>query len=85
METITLTNEFHGTKVRLRPGPGVPGSSYQIATLSPSQVRRARRELCGIPDCTCGGAAGERGPQEYRGERVLIQPSGDGSAVIELL
>lgn len=52
--TITLTNDFHGTSVNLR----VKGS-----TLSIHQIRRARRALCGVENCTCGGVAGERGGQ----------------------
>jgi len=53
MNTITLTNEFHNTSINLVPGPG---------GLSPRQVTRARRALCGIAGCTCGGDCGERGP-----------------------
>ena len=51
---ITLRNNFHGTRVRLRATIG--------DTLTPAQLRRARKELCGMT-CKCGGEAGERGPQ----------------------
>lgn len=72
---LTLTNDFHHTEVRLR----VTGNQ-----LSPNQVRRARRILCGISDCSCGGVAGERGPQFRGAERVYMQAAADGSAFIEL-
>jgi len=63
---ITLKNNFHGTSVNLRPRNG---------RLSPAQMRRARRELCGLSDCQCGGI---RGPQEFEIDR---EP--DGGATVE--
>lgn len=69
---ITLKNDFHNTVVTLRPGHG---------RLSPSQVARSRRALCGIAGCTCGGWCGERGPQS---ERLVIEPTEDGGAELEL-
>jgi len=53
---VTVTNDFHGTKVFLRADVG--------DELSPSQIRRSRAALCGISGCTCGGPIGERGPQQ---------------------
>lgn len=62
---ITLTNDFHGTSVNLRPdGAG---------QLSVSQVARARRTLCGVKGCTCGGDLGERGPGN---PSVCVYPDG---------
>lgn len=55
---ITIRNNFHGSKVTIR--------ANISDTLTPNQVRRARRELCGIDDCACGGALGERGEQDSR-------------------
>ena len=52
---ITIRNDFHGTAARLRASIG--------DTLTPSQVKRCRKALCGIEGCTCGGALSERGPQ----------------------
>ena len=53
---ITLRNSYHCTAVQVR---------VQIGDeLTPSQVQRARQTLCGIHGCTCGGPAGERGPQD---------------------
>jgi len=62
---ITLKNNFHGTSVNLRPRNG---------RLSPAQMRRARRELCGLSDCKCGSI---RGPQEFEVE----QEPGGGATV----
>lgn len=63
---ITLKNNFHGTSVNLRPRNG---------RLSPTQMRRARRVLCGLSECQCGGI---RGPQEFE-----IEGDGDGGATVE--
>jgi len=52
---VTVRNDFHNTEARIRASIG--------DTLTPSQVRRCRRTLCGIKGCTCGGALSERGPQ----------------------
>ena len=49
---ITLTNNFHDTAINL---------VVRGAQLSLHQVRRARRALCGMADCQCGGDLGERG------------------------
>lgn len=51
---ITLTNNFHDTSVTLRPRDG---------KLSAAQVRRAKRTLCGMAECTCSDDLGRRGPQ----------------------
>lgn len=50
---LTLVNDFHRTSVNL--------VSKDERTLSPRQVKRARKALCGIDGCTCGGDLGERG------------------------
>ena len=54
---ITLTNDFHNSSVNVR---------AQLGTdLSERQVRRIRRVLCGIEDCTCSARTGVRGEQQY--------------------
>ena len=53
---IKLSNDFHRTSANVRVIPDERGSLM----LSASQVRRARKILCGIKGCTCGGHAGER-------------------------
>ena len=55
-QKVTLTNDFHNSEVNLRIEHGQP--------LSPNQIRRARRVLCGLTGCLCGGALGERGHQD---------------------
>jgi hypothetical protein len=50
---LTLQNDFHNTSVSLRAKRG--------QELSLAQVRRARRILCGITACNCGGTLGQRG------------------------
>ena len=74
MKTITLTNDFHGTEVRVRAG-----------SLSVGSVRRARNTLCGLADCTCAQTAlGTRGPQRTPdGRRIAINDAqSDGSAEV---
>lgn len=59
---ITLRNTFHGTTAVVHAKPvweDHRGRTY--LGLSHRQVLRTRRKLCGIPDCMCGGIAGERG------------------------
>ena len=53
---MKLRNEFHRTEVEVRPRR-TPGGDY---IFSARQVRRARRLLCGLPGCKCGGNLGER-------------------------
>jgi len=53
---IIVRNDFHDSSVTLKATIG--------DELSPSQIRRSQRELCGIGNCTCGGPLGERGPQD---------------------
>jgi hypothetical protein len=70
---ITLRNDFHNTGTTLN-AKEVAGGSYY---LSRSQVRKARRDLCGVAGCTCGGYIGQRGEQP---QRFDIQPLEDGGA-----
>jgi len=46
---ITLKNSLHNTETRVRVGESM--------VLSRSQVARARRKLCGMPDCRCASTA----------------------------
>ncbi|GEM_PF-3791571 len=75
---ITLSNEFHNTKINLQ-AKVVLCRGIKAVELSRHQVRRARRVLCGIPTCTCGGNLGERpsaqimdGPRYDDGSATLV-------------
>ena len=68
MNKLTLTNDFHNTEVTLVPKGNL---------LSPSQVKRSWRTLCGISGCCCCNEAGARGNQE-----VELEFNQDGSATI---
>ena len=68
MATIRLRNDFHGSEVGIRVPRGLPH------TLTPSQVRRVRKELCGNKDCTCGAI---RGVQWLHGRRLDVWNTGD--------
>jgi hypothetical protein len=52
MATITLTNEFHNTSVRVR----LPESGVLSAAVS----ERVRRTLCPVAGCTCGAVRGHQ-------------------------
>ena len=53
---VTVKNSFHGTAVVLRARLG--------KELTSGQIKKARKELCGVCGCTCGGPIGNRGPQD---------------------
>lgn len=63
---IILKNEFHGTEVKMK----VPAASGYFTK---DQIRRAKRTLCGIKDCKCGGIMGENGPQKGVDLRIVQQ------------
>lgn len=79
MIKIILQNTFHRSSCNLRADED--GTSLTI-----HQVRRARRKLCGVKGCTCGGYLGERGPvYAMKGTnrvRAVIEPLLDGGAQI---
>ena len=66
MAHFVIRNDFHGSEVTL----SLP---QQGGVLSAGQVRKARRALCGMAGCTCGGLIGERGPQSAQ---VIAMPHG---------
>ena len=49
---IDINNDYHNTTVRVRADVG--------DILTPSQLHRIRRELCGIEDCSCGTIRDDR-------------------------
>ena len=66
---ITLTNDFHNTAVNLNCDVQIDAATTDhpksaIAYPSATQIKRAKRELCGSPDCTCSNEAGTRGRQD---------------------
>jgi len=67
MQKITLTNDFHNSSVNLVPYKG---------TLSAGQVKRAKRALCGVSECSCSDELGQRGPQAF-GVEVQQDSVGD--------
>ena len=73
---ITIRNEFHNTKVRVKASIG--------DTLTASQVQRCRCGLCGIKGCACGGALSERGPQHDDAGRAFdVIATGTDSVMLE--
>lgn len=57
----TLTNNFHNTDVTISPVEIKEGRFAGYYKVSRATMLRARRTLCGISDCQCGGQFGERG------------------------
>jgi len=75
---ITLTNNFHNTEINLVVLSNGGGNMF-----SKSQVAKARKALCGIKGCTCGGMLGERGPQYGKlTSRLGFEPQSDGRVKI---
>ena len=58
---VTLTNNFHRTEVTIAPVEIKEGRFTGYHKVSRATMLRARRELCGMTDCQCGGQFGERG------------------------
>ena len=67
-KTITITNDFHRTAINVRP--------LITGYLSPRQVARVDRELCGIKGCTCAGLrwGGYNIEFEHDGSAIVIAP-----------
>jgi len=68
---ITITNEFHGRTVRIRPRPD--------GTISAVTYRRARRALCPHATCRCFSSPAS-GPSVL--PLLQAEPVYDGFAVI---
>jgi hypothetical protein len=76
---ITLTNDFHNSKIVLRASKADP------MRISECQRQRAKRKLCGISDCLCSGPLGTRGKQEVSLEAIYVRSTGkyDGARIKE--
>ena len=68
---ITLKNDFHTTFVNLNVEVRSHIYGVAVAYLSAGQIKKAKRELCGIRGCTCSGDAGTRGPQSLENGKRL--------------
>lgn len=73
MRKLTLRNDFHLTEVTLN----INLEEIKVGVtfkLSPSQLKRSFRELCGMNDCGCGGVAGQRAKwHEIDGVEVQLE------------
>jgi len=70
---IILKNDFHNSSVTLNCGKVLSHiHSVSTAYLTVYQIRKAKSALCGIPDCTCSGDAGLRGPQQLDGKKLEV-------------
>jgi len=75
---MILTNNFHHTRVQVN----LRGNTF----LSPRQVRRAWRALCGIATCPCSDGptgTGTRGQQHLDSVPITLTACPNGSVVIE--
>lgn len=73
MRKLTLKNDFHNSEVTLN----IDLEKIKVGEtfkLSPSQLKRSFRELCGMKDCCCGGVAGQRAKwHEIDGVEVQLE------------
>lgn len=76
---ITLSNDFHNSSVVLDvPALSRIWNETEVQTITKRQAAKARRALCGISGCTCGGGAfGQRGRQVTNGKRLRLPPWAD--------
>ncbi len=76
MNSYTIRNDFHNTASTIRcEGLSHIWNEVEIKP-SLSQIKKLRRELCGIEGCTCGDDVGARGPQRTDdGKRIVIDVS----------
>lgn len=67
---ITLYNDFHNTEITLIVKNGM---------LSPAQVKKSKKALCGIAGCTCGDELGTRGNQDLpEGMEIIPRQNREG-------
>ena len=81
MSRVTLTNDFHNTTTTVV--CETLSHIWNEVTIYPSvsQIKRAKKVLCGINGCTCSTSdAGVRGRQEYNGKRLVVDCSAIYSA-----
>jgi hypothetical protein len=72
MALITLRNDFHTSACRVRATIRREAGSLTIR-LTPRQMQRTRRELCGVADCRCPRhESGIRGPQCVGDDRLTV-------------
>lgn len=60
MEKMTFTGCFHNTSVNVIVKKDENSDRY----LTLNQILRAKRELCGVIDCHCGGFKSQEEPRE---------------------
>jgi hypothetical protein len=51
----TFSNAFHNTEAVALARMIITTGKWTSYTLSPAQIDRLSRELCGVAGCTCGG------------------------------
>ena len=75
MTTVTLTNDFHNSSVRIR--CEVLSHIHNVSTIYPTvgQIKKAEKALCGIDGCTCSDYSGVCGRQEHNGKRLVVDLS----------
>lgn len=69
---VTLTNDFHNSSVTLLCEVLQHIHSEYTIYPTPSQIRRAKRVLCGVDGCECSGVCGIRGKQVFRGKPLIV-------------
>lgn len=75
LSLVTLKNDFHNSAATLR--LEVLGNFPGTVTIRPSksQVKKAKKTLCGIKGCSCGNDIGIRGPKTWNGKRLEVDLS----------
>lgn len=61
----TITNDFHNTRATIRARAFASDETFQGPEIGASVVKRVKRMLCGLHDCTCGYYPDDHRHSEY--------------------
>lgn len=75
MPNVILTNDFHNTSVVLRCETLSHICNEVSIRPNRSQIKRSKKALCGLADCTCSGDDGTRGIQRHNGKCLIVDLS----------
>lgn len=70
-KTLTLKNDFHSCAVSLLVKHSGPVEVNDIIELSPGQIKKSQKALCGLDNCQCSGELGERAEWHKLGDREV--------------
>lgn len=71
---VTISNDFHGTSTRTKPG-----------RKTEKQMKALKRRLCGVAGCKCSDDIWSRGPQiQPDGSRLVIDWDSNANVILSV-